>query len=361
MNATLRALLRRVLPVTLIGLVGAAFAVTPARAATADLWGYGESNQPVPVGWTPLLHEWGSWKPAHPADAAQVMRIAAGRYLVRFPWLASGDRGVVHVSPIGNSPRWCTPVLLFSAGADKMVRVECAGPGGAPIDSKFTVLFTSSSGVLPAGVGAHAYVRYDAGLVDSYNSTGAVNLAVPIAPGKYRVTLPKVGQAVARSGNLQVTAASSVGMPRRCKLANWLPVGVNVTAEVQCYAPGGIPAVSAFSLSYHRERAVTGELAPPNSFGYDWTSGFGPTSYNSAFAANSVAFVFGIYQVDMPDILGPRPHVQFTSYGPGTGYCIFWDPWFNPVIDDVRFRLICYDNALMPAAGEFLVSYTAAF
>jgi hypothetical protein len=367
-EGTMKIPIRRALPIALalvVVLAGALAPARPARADTADLWGFAYSHDPAPAVWTTMDtgRQWGSWKAAHPGDWAEVIRTAQGRYRVRFPWLAAGQRGVVHVTPVGSAPTWCAVVTWFSAGADEIVEVQCAGPAG-PADTRFTVMFTTSSGVLGAGVGSHAYVHYQGALFDSYNSTGAINGVAQSGPGEYVVRLLNVGVNGLYAGNAQVTAVRRDGVPIRCKIGErWTLAGTSVSIPVRCFSPGGAPADSGFVLSYHRERAVTGELAPPKRFGYIWhlPPMVHMTNFNGTggFFVNSVTPVaVGRYTLEVPFAGVRETHLQLTGYGNHPGYCTIAG-WSSTAAGELHARITCFDNAGGFADQSFLATATS--
>jgi hypothetical protein len=358
--------IRHPLPIVLalvVVLAGALAPARPAQAATADLWGFAFSHHPAPAVWTTMDtgRQWGSWKAAHPGDWAEVIRTAQGRYRVRFPWLAAaGQRGAVHVTPVSSAPAWCTVVTWFPAGADEFVEVQCAGPAG-PVDTRFTVMFTTSSGVLGAGQGSHAYVHHQGGLLDSYNSTGAINGVAQTGPGEYVVRLLDVGVNGLYSGNAQVTAVRKDGAAYRCKVGErWALAGTSVSIPVRCFSPGGAPADSGFVLSYHRERAVTGELAPPNRFGYIWhlPPMVHMTNFNGTggFFVNSVNPVaVGRYTLEVPFAGVRETHLQLTGYGNHSGYCTIAG-WSSTAAGELHARITCFNAAGGFADQSFLAT-----
>ena len=83
----------------------------------------------VPV-WTVLdtSRQWGSWKTAFPAAWADGVKLAPGRFQVRFPQVGAGSRGVPHVTPVNRTGHYCEVVRWFQSGADEIVDVQCHDP-----------------------------------------------------------------------------------------------------------------------------------------------------------------------------------------------------------------------------------------
>jgi hypothetical protein len=118
-----------------------------------------------------------------------------------------------------------------------------------PDDTRFAIVFSAKSGPLAVPGGEYAYVHADpgAGLIDSYNSTGALNAAGYGGAGFYRVYLPGVGVPGGLAGNIQVTAAES-GVARRCKVAEIIGC-VDIVVYVACVDGSSAPADSTFTVS----------------------------------------------------------------------------------------------------------------
>lgn len=337
---------------------------TPATAATADRWGFAYVEDPTVPAWTVLdtSRQWGSWKTAFPAAWAQGANIGPGRFLVRFPQVGLGSRGVPHVTPVNRSGHYCEVVRWYQSGADEVVDVQCHKPGGGRSDTPFTVLWTTSSGVLPAAT-AHAYaqVTAGAGLAQSYNSTGAGNGAGALGVGQYAVKLPGVGLAGVLAGNVQVTAVQPNAGPRRCKIYTWFSSGSDVVANVHCFDQAGALTNTDFTLSYHRRRAVFGSIAPPTRFGHLGTAVGGPTNDNSVLGVgvNSVVALApaGRYLATFPQLGVRETHVQVVAQGRGSNYCHLTQPWSYTTNAEVD--TVCFDNAGTIVPHRFLATFTS--
>ncbi|MEV4759721.1 hypothetical protein AB0J86_32140 [Micromonospora sp. NPDC049559] len=357
-----------VIATTLVAaLVASALGPTgPARAATADRWGYAYVDNPTAPVWTVLdpTRQWGSWKTAFPGLSAEGMWLAPGRFLVKFPQVGTGSRGNVHVTPVNRTGHYCDIVRWYQSGVDEIVDVQCFKPGGARDDTPFTVLWTLSTGVLPAGSGSYASLQYGAGgLVQWYNSTGGGVAVVPGPPGQYQVRLGGVGSLAALAGNLQVSAVHPNAAPRRCKVFSWSASGTDIIATVFCFDATGVLASSEFTLSYHRERAVFGSFGPPKYFGYVWSAGAGQTNFNypaGGFGFNGIGAIAppGRYLVKYPFLGLAETHSQVTAFGEGPHYCHLTQPWSH-VGSDAEVDVLCFDNAGNPAPYRFFNSFTS--
>jgi hypothetical protein len=354
--------------------LGVAGVTTPAAAATPDGYGFAYVDQPTtPIGvfFAP--------DPAHQfvtsGLAVTAVRTAVGRYSVFFPGIAAGQ-GVAHVTAVNGAPDWCQITGYGPTGMGERVDVMCLRQPGAFDDSRFTVLFSTSTAP-PAAPGQYGYLRATAGgaVANTYNSTGAANLvAHALGSGLYTVRLPGLGSPMVQAGSLQVTAVS--GLPAHCKVFRWVPGTAGQTVTVLCFNGAGVLADSGFTLSYQRIRAISGAIAPPTRIGYmlDSPTQIAPTqtNYNSfaGFDVNTAVGGGGIRLVTFPAIGLLRDHVQVTAYGPTpafpgplSGWCDLLAPWATASGGNVLVRdVICFDGTTGAVAPqEFFVTYTSEF
>ncbi len=272
----------------------------------------------MPV-WTPLpaAYQFGSWAAGPVATGGKV---APGRFLVRFPNIGLGARGNAHVTAVARDGRFCQLVRWGSSGADEIVDVQCFRPGGTPTDTPFTVLWTVSSGVLPAGVGAYASAQVLSNvLAQSYNSAGAPVTVANVGVGIYALRFLAVGTAGTLSGNVQVTAQQPNAQPRRCKILRWGATGPDVLVYVACHDPAtGALINSDFTASFHRERSVYASFGPPKYFGYLATPFVGPTNYSHPLGVGANGFGptgLGTYTVKFPALHEKSTTAQVTAIG----------------------------------------------
>lgn len=347
------------LATAMVASMGGALALgpaAPAQAATADQFGYALVDNPAAPVWTLL-------NPAFAVPAGtQGGKVAPGQFMVRFPGIGLGARGIVHVTAMNTTGVYCEVVRWGQSGAFEMVHVACFAPGGIPADSRFTVMWTVSSGVLPAGSPSHAYAQVNpgGGLVQAYNSTGAPVVVTPALPGIYTVRFVGVGSGVL-SGNVQATALHPNILPRRCKVGVWGVSGTDILARVHCFDQTGALANTEFFVSYHRQRAVYGSLAPPANFGYVWHAGGGQTNYNNAipaFGANVITPGV-VSTVRYPLLAVGRTHAQVTGYGTTSNYCHLAAPWVTIAPMDAQVYVICFTNAGAPVNDQFLNTFAS--
>jgi hypothetical protein len=229
------------------------------------------------------------------------------------------------------------------------------------VDNRFSIVFSSSTAPPAAGPGGYGYVHSNpAGTVlDSYNSVGGVNSVVAGPPGTYTATLTGVG-AFSTVGGVQVTAAG--GPSARCKIGSWSAAGGTVTVQVRCVNAAGAAAVSGWTLSYQRQRSVSGAVNPPTRFGYFLDTGAPPpgTSFNSAGAINTVvAAGTGLRFVTFPSVGALQDQVQVTAYGTGPEWCGLLTLWTTFGGDAFVRDVICFDNTGNPSTQPSSVTYTS--
>ncbi|MGC5365113.1 hypothetical protein ACPXCE_26145 [Streptomyces sp. DT24] len=333
-----------------------------AHAAVPDQYGFAYLDNPTPPpGYVPdPSRQWGSW--ASPStNPVKVDQIGLGSYVVHFPQIAS-KAGIAHTTAVNKAAHWCQIADWRPAGSGEDVYVNCYLPSGAPDNSTFTVLYTTSSGAPATRTGSYGYVYSDisGAVLTQYNSTGAVNTVSKGSTGVWKAWLPNLGLAD-YSGNLQVTAVD----PKRgahCKVSEWAPGSSGQTVLVTCYDASNAPYDARWTLSYSYQRAVHGPAFPPKSFGHLWYNGSLPplTNYNSSGATNTLGGSGAPFVVTLPSVAVPSDTAQTTAYGRGPEYCGFLAPWDRPS-GTVQLYVNCFGPGGKPVKVTFFTAYTSAF
>ncbi|WP_204059721.1 hypothetical protein [Microbispora corallina] len=326
----LRNVLTRLL--VMLALVAAGLAVPAgAGAAVPDRWGFAFVD--TTAGIPDPARQAGSWPPGF---SVQVSPGGVGEVLVKFPQIALSTGGVVHVTAAAAAPIWCQAEKWWAAGADEIVAVRCHKYGGVPTFTPFSIVFSSSSGPLPAPK-AFGYVFWDGSAVAwQYNSALAVNTVTPTSTGVWTVLLPGLGSST-YAGNIQVTAVNS-SVPARCKAAAWSPSPGAQKIQVRCHDATATPLDTGWTLTYQRERAITGAAIPPKNFAYTFDNtpaNPGPyapvppgVNYNSQSGVNTVQTAgTGERLVLFPSVGVLPDDVQVTAYGPGPEFCTLLTRW----------------------------------
>ncbi len=342
---------------------GFAAVAAKAGAAVPNRWGFAYVD--VPNGIPNLAHQAGSW-PAGPT--VSVTTPPGGPTYVRFPQIATGG-GVVHVTAVSQGPHWCQALKWGPSGTDLLVVVRCFRYGGAPVTTPFTVVFEQSTGLLPAPQ-AFGYVHYNgAAVATQFNSAGVANSVVAGPPGVWNVSLPGLGSA-GRAGGLQVTAVNPA-QPARCKVAAWVSAPAGQSVRVRCHNATNLPLNTGWTLTYQRERAITGAAIPPKNFAYTFDNmpaNPGPYSpvppsvnHNSQGGLNTVQGAgVGLRLVTFPRVGVLPDNVQVTAYGPGPEYCNLLTLWNTGGSAATVRDVACY-YGVVRATRASLTTYTSAF
>lgn len=334
---------------------------TRAQAAVPDRWGFAYlDNATPPAGYVPdPSRQWGSWT-SPSTNPVKVDQIGLGSYVVHFP-LIGGPGGVAHATAVSSAARWCQIADWKTVGSGQDVYVNCYLPSGAPSNSTFTVLYTSSSGLPPTPSGSYGYLNSDGSgtVLGQYNSTGAVNAVSKGAAGLWKAWLPGLGLA-SYAGNLQVTAVDAK-QGARCKVSDWSPGTAGQTIVVACYNASNVPYDTEWTLSYSYLRAVHGPAFAPRSFGYLWYNGSLPplTNYNSSGATNTLAGSGAPFTVTLPSVAVPSDTSQVTAYGKSPDYCGLYAPWAR-TSGSVGLPVACFGPGGAPVKTPFFAAYTSA-
>jgi hypothetical protein len=169
------------------------------------------------------------------------------------------------------------------------------------------------------------------------------------------VSLP--GQKSDLGGSVQVTAYGSAA---HCKVESWYPYEGDLHAFVRCFAPGGEPADSRFTLTFDT-RVPMGA----NSGGYAWGDQPYAASYtpmpdyqrgekNGVLQTDSILqsasvesgrVSTGSYFVAYPKLKAGKSAALVTAYGSGPEYCkiIDWKSFTFFNITTTTINLHCYD------------------
>jgi hypothetical protein len=221
----------------------------------AYLWADDETNP----SYTPSpLHQFNST-----GGTNTITRNGTGDYSVSLPGLGS-DGGTVKVTTFSPTSNACKASSWSSKFGAEQVGVLCFDFTGAPVDSKFTLVYANDTSIVADGASSGYLLANDqtapSYTPDSrfqYNSTGATNTVERIGKGIYTATLPGLGSSVlvgVDRGTVHVTSSHTTS--KRCEVTGWqsgftspgspVPLLVNVA----CTTPGGAPSDSKFVLQF---------------------------------------------------------------------------------------------------------------
>jgi hypothetical protein len=344
-------------------------AAAPAHAATADQWGFVHVDNPSSTTWTtfdPGL-EWGSWKDAYPTARVLGVKTGPGRMTIRFPH-AAGAGGLIHVTSNDYNGNYCQARNWYPLDGDENVLVLCFRPDGTAADTRFSLLWTTSSGPLPpVTLGDYSYLRYSSTGVSWYNTQGTAPEVTKMGIGWYFVRFTGTGLNNQLAGSLQVTAVMAT-TARRCNIYAMGADGNDVYAHVRCYDSAGYRADSGFTASYHFTRSMVGSY-PPENFGYVWDAGVNApyTNYDNHITLPKVTVTpwatAGIYSVTYPKIGVAEVHSQVTARSTYADYCnvtnlgITSAPGSPPADGTAQIR--CFDKTGKLSTASFFTAYTS--
>lgn len=342
---------------------GAVAGAGAANAAVPDVWGfaYVDTTSGVPN----PSYQAGSWT----SGVVTVSPGVPGEYFVRFPNIGAKG-GIAHVTAVSQTAEWCQVEKWGPSGPDEIVAVRCYRFGGSPATTRFSIVFASSSGALSSASQAFGYVYWDGSSIASgYNSSLGVNAVYPGPPGEWTVWLPGLGSSVA-AGNIQVTAVDST-QPARCKVGDWSWAPSGQKIQVLCHDATVNPLKTGWTLTYQRERAITGAFAPPKLFAYTFDNvpanpgpyapGPPPVNFNFPGATNTVQSAgTGLRLVTFPAVGALPNNVQVTAFGPGPEFCNLLTLWTTSGSTTYVRDVVCY-HATTPVNRASFVSYTSVY
>jgi hypothetical protein len=201
------------------------------------------ANQPTGTNYSPSAA--GSW---NPVGATKVIRTGVGRYDVVFNTLGSelpaNVYGHVQVNGVGTGKAHCK-VHSWGGSPNLTVSVGCyTSPTGAPVDSKFTVLFLVPTEHLAyAWADSPTTASYAPSPIYSTNPAGGAISILRQGVGSYRVSWTGASSKIFENGTMQVTAWGEAGAI--CQAEQTFTFGI---VEVRCFAANGVPVDTWFSV-----------------------------------------------------------------------------------------------------------------
>jgi hypothetical protein len=293
-----------------------------------------------------------------------ISRSSVGVYTVTFGGLYGSSGGNVQVSAAGATRNRCKVGSWtrnpYSVLSDLQVSVRCHDPSGNPADAPFMVTYARfPGGTTVSSSGAYVWMNQpQGGALDSTYQWGAPSSVTWNGTGKYALLLP--GQASANS-NVQVTAYGTTGA-QYCKVVSWGNNGAGDTVvNVHCFAPGGQPADSQFSLRYFRDtrdsrRGSGGFAWADQPYTYSYTPSLpyqrnvlydscGSGTPGLSYTNKAWRWTTGQYSIDYPSqwsyVSGAAALV--TAYGPTADYCTLGS-WYVVSNDTLGVDVRCFDS-----------------
>ena len=239
---------------------------------------------------------------------------------------------------------WLVAVVAFG-GCGVAVEPEGAEAASAAEQASFSYFPMGFARVSAAG-----------GVVTQFNKAGG-SVVVAHSTGSYTVTFNGLGTAVvgaAIGGNVQITAEGASNV--RCRSMGWNG-STNLAVSVQCNAPDGTLADSAFSVLFFRYEMPTPNAFPVN-YAYTWVTASGGVSpswdYNSSGTHNTVTKTgTGAYSVHLVNATAVNASMMVTSHGGAAGTVCAVAYWIPGWVD-----VDCSDRLGNPADSAFSFSYS---
>jgi hypothetical protein len=343
--------------------VATAAAALPAAASAAGSYGYVWADDATASSYIPDV--------THQANSKgrpnTITRSGVGLYTVAFRGLRqASNAGTVHVTAFGSGGRsFCGVIDWVPSGTTILARVRCATTDGDLVDSQFDASYVAAP--KKAG-GAFGYVLANSPTNPSYtpaasfqfNSKGGTNTVGRASTGSYAVRFPGLGSAEAGTVKVTTYGASS----SRCKLGGWAPDGADQIVAVGCFNSFGLPVDAAFTLTYAKNRGLTGlgqgygyVLADqPDAASYTPDRAYAHTAPTGAI--NVTRLGLGAYSVTFSKVGSPvGGNVQVTSFGIGPAECRT-DGWVSDGASGQTAFVECYDSSENLVNSAFTLQLT---
>ena len=301
-----------------------------------------------------------------------IVRTDVGAYTVTLEGIdptvgtSAGAGGNVQVSAYGSNAvctvtRWAFTPLE--------VNVQCVEPtADAPVDSRFTMLFTrrpetESPEVAYAFAGIPDSERYTANANYAFNPTGGSVGAGRFDNGTYGLDLSGFSSIPTTSGHLQTTAYSSSA---RCSNASFRTFdnGFLVT-NIRCSESDASVASTAYSALFMRGQTSADGGAAGYVHAAEETSPSYTPDPNRSFSQNGREITAertdtGIYSLTFNGLgsttaLGGT--VQVTAFSSAGGYCTVGGGWNSNAVGDMVIGIHCFDDMGVPADREYSALY----
>ena len=290
--------------------------------------------------------------------AITISRSAVGTYVVRFAGLAraTGQRENVQVTAFVDGA-FCNSGGTQTEGTDLLAQVRCFAPGGAPMDSRHTVLVVGAR-ALPGRLG---FALADQPGQSSYRPAAAHNSAFGAITvtrtglGVYRAEFSGLGRDAA-FGLPEMVMVTQVGAnPFRCVVLSWNVDGLS--ADIACTDQAGTPMDTQFNLLV-MERGRPGQRT-----GFAWANDPAASTYTPSplFSSNSgggpiTAFRSGpgTYQIDFDNFIKGTGSetVVITAHGAADRFCRT-EGWGMNTATAFRVNVACYDPSGTPADSRY--------
>ena len=319
-------------------------AQTFADAVRLYVW----ANEPTTASYTPSS----SFSYSTSGGDITITRSSAGSYQIVADGLAGVAAGGTMMVTAYGSNAYCFSDGWSSSGDALSMSVLCEDPAGANVDTRFTAMFVSASGItvpdlLYAWASQPSTASYTPSSSYSYNASGGITIARS-NPGRYVVTFA----GVSTRDHVQV---SSYVDAARCQAGSMTIDAAGMNVVVQCHDEAGTPADSRFTILHVGKTAASDDVgfALASSSGSASYTPISSSSYNGAggsiLATRSAP---GTYNMAFDDLGGSTygGHVQVASHGSVGTYCTIGS--WGSVTD---FDVDCYSASGTPTDAFYRI------
>lgn len=317
-------------------------------------FGYAWASDATSATYTPSAE----WRFNSSGGGITITRSAAGTYAVRFAGLgqATGQRENVQVTSYIELA-YCGTGGWETQGSDLIVNVRCFAPGGAPMDSRYTVLVVGARAL----EGRLGFAHADQPGQSSYRPALAHNSAFGAATitrtgtGTYRADFSGLARGTGGPEMVMVTHVGTAA--NRCVVEVWELSGF--WTNITCTDQSGAQVDAQFSLLVI-ERGRAGQRTA-----FAWTHQPAAANYtpDPTYSLNSGGGAItalrsgtGTYRIDFENFIKGTgtETVVITAYGAANRFCrVGGSGWSMNTATTFRVNVACTDPSGAPADSQY--------
>lgn len=294
-----------------------------------------------------------------------ITQLGTGQYRVDFTGVGAEVGGNIQVTAYGYGSDRCKSSGWGSNGSVVSAWITCHDVAGQLVNTLFTASYHRRAGGTGGDIGGYLWANdpwadsYTPSATYQYNSAAQQNTIQRTGVGSYYVTFPGIS---VNGGLVEVTAYGSGS--EYCTIGYW---GSNVV-QVNCYANGGAPADSMFTLNF-TDQSPIGTPSYQYAWASDpWSESYTPDTYyqNGAIAScqpdagivTMQRFSTGDYLATLPKISPVGSNVKVTAYGWAGETCKVLGWWGNSP-EGTQVHVACFDPFGNPTDAYFDLVYAS--
>jgi hypothetical protein len=232
--------------------------------------GYVWADQPSLTDYTPnTTYQWSST-----GGFNTIHRNSAGSYTVHLPG-QTFTGGTVEVTAYGSGSEYCKVQGWGPGVSDQQVNVGCFTTTGAPVDARFTLVFSkgspnytpsysyawasspSSSWYTPSSTYQRGFIAGD-GPVNGGFVTSPLATISRTGVGSYTVHLPQMSASGGTWGKSNAKVTGYGYDTSTCKIIGWYNSGDGVDANVACRNAAGTLADAYYTITFSTTQFIIG-------------------------------------------------------------------------------------------------------